>query len=74
MSKRCETVAFRTNTKMAEKIFNVHAEIRRKSKRPYATSSKIHRAFWAVMTLDKNLRKRMVVAICDFFEAHDTDI
>lgn len=74
MSKRSEIIGFRTSTSMAEKIFNVHAEVRRKCKRPYASSSKINRAFWMVTALNKNLRKRMVRAVCDLMATYDTDI
>lgn len=74
MSKRSEIVSFRANTHMAGLIANAHAEVRRKCRRPYASSSKINRAFWMVITLNKNLRKRMIREVCNFFKVYDTDI
>ncbi len=74
MAKRSITIEYRVNSNMADMIENTFAEVRRKCKKPYASSSQINRAFWMAISRDKKLKKRVMCAVCDFIQYTDTSV
>ena len=70
--KKSVKIGFRVNSYMADKIISrFFDEIRKDCKNQSITCSKISRAMWMSLELDKKLRKRFVSAICKFLK-YDT--
>ncbi len=72
MAKQSTVVAYRVNCKLSDIMAETFREVRRKCKRPNASSSKISRAFWMAIHNDKKLRCRVLCAVCEFLERYDT--
>lgn len=73
MAKRSIIIGFRVNTSGAEKLEKVFNEVRRECKNPYASSSRIQRAFWVALESNKDLKMKMLCAACKVLE-NDTGI
>ena len=74
LTKRSRTIEYRVNSNMSDIIEKTFAEVRRKCKKPNASSSQINRALWRAITSDDNLRKRVICAVCDFIQNMDTSV
>lgn len=73
MAKRLVKIDFRVTCYMADIIEHTFSEVRRKCKNPYMSSSRINRAFWMAITRKKELRDRVMNAVCDYLK-HDTGV
>jgi hypothetical protein len=73
LAKQSESIHYRVNSDMAIIINETFKEVRRKCNKPYASSSRINRAFWMTLHMKKELRKRVIEAVCDFLK-YDTSI
>jgi len=72
LAKQSTIVAYRVNCKLSDIRNETFKEVRRKCRRPYASSSKISRAFWMVLFNDKKLRSRVMCAVSEFLDKYDT--
>jgi hypothetical protein len=70
LDKQFVKIGFRVTCNMAEMIDKTFNEARKECKRPYISSSRIHRAFWTAISTDKSLRKRVMCALCDFLKSN----
>jgi len=70
LDKQFVKIGFRVTCNMAEMIEDAFIEARKECKRPYISSSRIHRAFWTAISIDKSLRKRVMCAVCDFLKSN----
>jgi len=57
-------IGFRVTCNMARLIEDTFSEARKECKRPYISSSRIHRTFWTAISNDKTLKKRVMSAVC----------
>lgn len=70
MDKQFVKIGFRVTCHMADLIEETFNEARRECKRPYLSSSRMHRAFWTAISLDRTLRKRVMNAVCGFLKSN----
>ena len=73
MAKRSIIVGFRVNSSGSEKLEKIFNDIRRECKNPYASSSRIIRAFLVALESDKDLKAKVMCAVCKVMR-NDTGI
>jgi hypothetical protein len=73
LAKRSIIIGFRVNSSGAEKLEKIFKDIRRECKNPYASSSRIQRAFLVALELDEELKKKVKCAVCKVLR-NDTGI
>jgi len=59
---------------MADIIIKTFSEVRRRCKKPRASSSQINRAFWLAISMDKKLKDDVMNAVCKFLDVYDTNV
>ena len=70
MDKQFVKIGYRVTCNMATLIEDTFSEARRKCKRPYMSSSRMHRVFWSAIAKDKALSKRVMCAVCAFLKSN----
>lgn len=73
LAKRLVKIDYRVTCYMADIIGNLFNLIRKRCRNQYISSSRINRAIWMVITRDKELRERVMDAVCDYIK-HDTGV